>query len=214
MFTGIIEEMGIVARAQRIKQGYDLTIRAKKVLEGTQLGDSIAVNGACLTVTRLSADAFSVGLSPETRSRTNLEHLREGQAVNLERSLTPTTRMGGHFVQGHVDGIGTVTAFRPDEDALWVTVRVPDALMRYIVPKGFIALDGVSLTVVDVTANSFTMTLVAYTQPHITLPKQQVGYKINIEVDVLGKYVEKIIGHRLAEQKGISPEFLAEHGYV
>ncbi|MBI1877946.1 MAG: riboflavin synthase [Chloroflexi bacterium] len=214
MFTGIVEEMGVVVKVQRTGQGYDLTIRAKQVLEGTQIGDSIAVNGTCLTVTRLTANTFTVGLSPETRARTNLEYLREGQMVNLERSLTPATRMGGHFVQGHIDAVGAVTAFRPDEDALWVTVTAPDELMPYIVPKGFIALDGVSLTVVDVAANTFSITLIAYTQQHITLPRQPVGYKVNIEVDILGKYVEKIISHRLDGKGGITPEFLAEHGYV
>ena len=214
MFTGIVEEIGVVARVQRTGKGYDLTIRAKKVLEGTQLGDSIAVNGTCLTVTHLASDRFNVGLAPETRSRTNLVHLRDGQRANLERSLTPTSRMGGHFVQGHIDGVGTVTAFRPGEDTLWVTTTAPDELMRHIVPKGFIALDGVSLTVVDVIDNSFTVTLVAYTQQHITLPEQHVGYKVNIEVDVLGKYVEKTISHRLSGQGDISPEFLARHGYA
>lgn len=214
MFTGIIEEIGVISQVQHAAKGYNLTVQAQKVLEGTQLGDSIAVNGTCLTVTHLTPTSFSVGLAPETRARTNLEYLREGYPVNLERSLTPTTRMGGHFVQGHIDGVGTITAFRPDQEALWVTITAPPDLMRYIVPKGFIALDGVSLTVVDVVANSFTVTLVAYTQQHITLPRQQVGYKVNIEVDVLGKYVEKIIAQRLAGQSKISPEFLVEHGYV
>lgn len=213
MFTGIVEEMGIVSRIRRAAQGYELTIRAKTALEDARLGDSIAVNGACLTVTQLGPNAFTVGLSPETRSRTNLIYLKEGQPVNLERSLTPVTRMGGHFVQGHIDGLGTVTAFRPDQDSLWVTVRASSALMRYIVPKGFIALDGVSLTVVDVFDDSFTVTLVAYTQQQITLPRQQVGYQINIEVDVLGKYVEKLISHRFGRSGNVSLEFLAQHGY-
>lgn len=214
MFTGIVEEMGTVARLQRVGAGYDLTIRAKTVLEGTNLGDSIAINGTCLTVTHLSPATFTVGLSPETRGRTNLVQLKEGQQVNLERALTPSTRMGGHFVQGHVDGVGTVTAFRPDADALWVTIAAPADLMRYIVPKGFIALDGVSLTVVDVTDQTFTVTLVAYTQQHITLPKQTAGYKVNIEVDILGKYVEKIMSHRPAQPTGITPKFLTEHGFI
>ena len=214
MFTGIVEEMGQVSRVQRTGQRYDLTIRAKKVLPGTQPGDSIAINGTCLTVTHLTPDTFMVGLSPETRSRTNLEYLKKGCRVNLERPATPTTRLGGHFVQGHIDGLGTVAGFRPDEDALWVTISAPEALMRYIVPKGFIALDGVSLTVVDVTGNRFTVTLIAYTRQHITLPQQPAGYKVNIEVDVLGKYVEKIISYRLGEQGGLSREFLAEHGYA
>ncbi|HEX9925142.1 MAG TPA: riboflavin synthase [Anaerolineae bacterium] len=213
MFTGIVEEMGTIARIQRTGQGYALTIQAKTAIEETRLGDSIAVNGTCLTVTNLTPDTFTVGLAPETRQRTNLAHLKEGQSVNLERSLTPTTRLGGHFVQGHVDGVGTVTSFRPDQDALWVTVQAPPDLMRTIVPKGFIALDGVSLTMVDVFDDRFTVTLVAYTQQHITLPKQQVGYKVNIEVDILGKYVEKLISQRLDQPGGLSLEFLAQHGY-
>lgn len=213
MFTGIVEEMGAVTRIQRTGQGYIMTVQAKTVLMDTKVGDSIAVNGTCLTVTHLSSDTFTVSLSPETRARTNLIYLKEGQPVNLERSLTPTTRMGGHFVQGHVDGVGTVTAFRPDEDALWVTVQADKDLMHYIVPRGYVALDGVSLTVVDVFDDRFTVTLVAYTQQQIILPKQQVGDKVNIEVDVLGKYIEKIISQRLDRQGGISLEFLAEHGY-
>lgn len=213
MFTGIVEEMGAVTRLWRAGQSYNLTIRAKTVLADVKLGDSIAVNGTCLTVTDFTPDSFTVGLSPETRARTNLEYLKEGHRVNLERSLTPTTRMGGHFAQGHVDGLGIITQFRPEADALWVTVQTKPDLMRYIVPKGFIALDGVSLTVVDVFDDSFTVTLVAYTQQRITLPQQQVGYKVNIEVDILGKYVEKIMAHRLNQPAGISPEFLAQYGY-
>jgi riboflavin synthase len=213
MFTGIVEEMGTITRIQRSGQGYELTIQAKTALEETRLGDSIAVNGTCLTVTKLTPDTFTVGLAPETRQRTNLAHLKEGQPVNLERSLTPTTRLGGHFVQGHIDGVGIVTGFRPDQDALWVTVQAPPDLMRTIVPKGFIALDGVSLTVVDVFDDRFTVTLVAYTQQHITLPNQQVGYRVNIEVDILGKYVEKLISQRLDQPGKLSLEFLAQHGY-
>ena len=213
MFTGIVEEIGIVSRLWRTGAGYNLMIQAKTVLDDVRLGDSIAVNGTCLTVTHFDAHSFTVGLAPETRSRTNLEHLREGQRVNLERSVTPTTRMGGHFVQGHIDGVGTITQFRPDADALWVTVQTTPDIMRYIVPKGFIALDGVSLTVVDVFEDSLTVTLVAYTQQHITLPQKQTGYTINIEVDILGKYVEKIISHPSAQPAGISLDFLAQHGY-
>ncbi len=213
MFTGIVEEIGTVTRLWRTGQGYNLTIQAKTVLTDAKLGDSIAVNGTCLTITGFTSELFTVGLSPETLTRTNLEYLKEGHQVNLERSLTPTTRMGGHFVQGHVDGVGTVTQFRADADALWVTVQTNSALMRYIVPKGYVALDGVSLTVVDVFEDSFTVTLVAYTQQHITLPRQPNSYKINIEVDVLGKYVEKIMEQRLGQPEGIRPEFLAQHGY-
>jgi len=213
MFTGIIEEMGLVTRLWRSGQGYNLTIRAKTVLTDVKLGDSIAVNGTCLTVTDFNSESFTVALSPETLYRTNFEYLKEGHQINLERALTPTTRMGGHFVQGHVDGVGSIAKFRSDADALWVTITTKPDLMRYIVTKGFIALDGVSLTVVDVFDDSFTVTLVAYTQQQITLPQQQMGYKVNIEVDILGKYVEKMITQRLSQPDGINLEFLAQHGY-
>ena len=215
MFTGIVEEIGTVSRLNRNEKGYDLAIRATKVLGGTILGDSICVNGVCLTVTQLWGDGFTVGLSPETREVTNMLALKAGSAVNLERSLTPTTRLGGHFVQGHVDAVGTITQFRPDDDALWVTVEAPAQIMRYIVPKGYITLDGTSLTVVDVGDTYFSVQLVAYTQTEIILPTRKIGDQINIEVDVLGKYVEKMLGfYRQPESKTeITLDFLAEHGY-
>ncbi len=213
MFTGIIEEIGFVTRLWRTGQGYNLTIRANTVLADTKLGDSIAVNGTCLTVTQIDSDIFTVGLAPETRSRTNLKYLKEGHRVNLERALTPNTRMGGHFVQGHIDDVGTIINFRSDMDALWVTIQAAPELLRYVVPKGFIALDGVSLTVVDVLDDRFSVTMVAYTQQHTILPQQQVGYKINIEVDILGKYVEKIITQQHNQPSGISLAFLTQHGY-
>lgn len=213
MFTGIVEEMGHVVRVQRTAKGYDITLRANIVLKGIQLGDSIAINGTCLTVTQLTPETFTVGLAPETRLKTNLENVKVGHKVNLERALTPISRMGGHFVQGHVDGVGEVTGFRPDEDALWVTVTAPEKLMCYIVPKGFITLDGVSLTVVDVINNTFTVTLVAYTQQHITLPQQKIGYMVNIEVDILGKYIEKFLAGQTTPKENITPAYLAEHGY-
>ncbi|MEM7348459.1 MAG: riboflavin synthase [Chloroflexota bacterium] len=168
-----------------------------------------------LTVTRFTDSTFTVGLAPETRSRTNLMYLNQGSLVNLERALTPNSRLGGHFVQGHIDDVGTITAFRRDEDALWVTIQANEEIMRYIVPKGFITLDGVSLTVVDVFQNSFTVTLVAFTQLHIILPSKQTGYKVNIEVDILGKYVEKIVSLQLGQtpKQDISLDFLAQHGY-
>lgn len=214
MFTGIVEEIGKISRVQRTAQGYELTIRASVVRQDTRLGDSIAVNGVCLTVTRLTNDTFTAGVSPETRSRSNLQGLREGDPVNLERSLAPSSRLGGHFVQGHIDGTGRVVAFRPEEDSLWVTIEAAPELMRYIVPKGFIALDGVSLTVVDVAEDHFTVMLVAYTQQQISLARQPAGYVVNIEVDILGKYIEKLIAHRLEGDSKLSAGFLAEHGFV
>jgi riboflavin synthase len=194
MFTGIVEEVGIIETLSEVAGGWSLTVKAQTVLEGAHLGDSIAVNGACLTVTACADDSFTVGLSPETLRRTNLSALRPGDDVNLERSLAANGRIGGHFVQGHVDGTGEVRAFRPEGDSLWVTVGAAPELLRYIVPKGYIAVDGASLTVVDVFPDAFTFMLVAYTQQHITLPRKPMDSRVNLEVDILGKYVEKLIG--------------------
>ncbi|HEY8459402.1 MAG TPA: riboflavin synthase [Blastocatellia bacterium] len=194
MFTGIVEEVGVMESLSEAAGGWSLTVNARTVLEGARVGDSLAVNGACLTVTDLAAGRFTVGLSPETLRRTNLGALRPGEGVNLERSLTMSGRIGGHFVQGHVDGTGEVRAFRPEGDSLWVTVGAAPDLLRYIVPKGFIAVDGVSLTVVDVFPDSFTFMLVAYTQGRTTLPGKPVDSRVNLEVDILSKYVEKFIG--------------------
>jgi riboflavin synthase len=213
MFTGIIEELGKVRSCKSRGNGFDLSINCRTVLDGTQLGDSIAVNGVCLTVTNMTGTGFTAGLAPETRSRTNLDSLLPGTAVNLERSVTPTTRMGGHFVQGHVDCTGTITSFKRDKDALWVRIDAEDSVMRYIVDKGYITLDGTSLTVVEANDNWFTVTLVAYTQQHITLPHKSTGDQINIEVDVLGKYVERLLRPGANGESTITRTTLKESGY-
>lgn len=217
MFTGIVEELGRVRDCRRDGEGYTLSVDCSTVLEGTILGDSIAVNGVCLTVTAIDSTGFVTGLAPETRNRTALESLKKGSPVNLERSVTPSTRMGGHFVQGHVDGTGSIREFRKDEDALWVTIAAPAELMRYIVVKGYITLDGTSLTVVDVGNDWFSVTLVAYTQSHIVMPSKSCGELVNIEVDVLGKYVERLLQQGAiasgAQSIGITDELLKEHGY-
>ncbi len=213
MFTGIVEELGSVIDCKKSGDGFDLSIACETVLEDTQLGDSIAVNGVCLTVTHMTKASFNAGLAPETRSRTNLEALVAGQAVNLERSVTPSTRMGGHFVQGHVDRTGTIHTFKKDEDALWVTIKTDPELMRYIVTKGYITLDGTSLTVVETGKDWFNVTLVAYTQQHIVMPKKQTGDHVNIEVDVLGKYVERLIQYNSEASSGINKAYLKENGY-
>lgn len=194
MFTGIVEEIGSVKSLLEVMGGWSLAIGAQTVLGGMHLGDSIAINGTCLTVTALTEDTFTVGLSPETLRRTNLGDLRANDEVNLERSLLANGRVDGHFVQGHVDGTGVARAFRPEGDSLWVTIEAAPDLLRYIVSKGYIAVDGTSLTVVDVLPDAFTFMLVAYTQQHITLPRKSPGSRVNLEVDILGKYVEKFIG--------------------
>jgi riboflavin synthase len=170
-----------------------LSVRAERALTDLDVSHSIAVNGACLTVTALNEAAFTVGLAPETVRRTNLGELQPGEGVNLERALPADGRVGGHFVQGHVDGVGVIRALRPEDDSLWVTVESPAELLRYIVPKGFVAVDGVSLTVVEVFPDAFNFMLIAYSQEHIVLPRKTTGARVNLEVDMLGKYVERFV---------------------
>ena len=199
MFTGIVEEIGTVTHVAPGPKGHEITVRAETAMVGTRLGDSIAVNGTCLTVTDLTESTFTIGCAPETLHRTNLGALESGNKVNLERSLTPTSRMGGHFVQGHIDGTGTILDVQPDEESLWLTIAFDPDLMKYVVPKGFIAVDGISLTVVDALDDRFTIMLVAYTQEHVTLAANKPGDKVNIEVDILGKYIERILSRNDGE---------------
>jgi riboflavin synthase len=206
MFTGIVEEIGSI-RAARPGQ---LLIAAQKVLEDTRLGDSIAVNGICLTVTEFAPDYFSVEVMPETLQRTNLGALRSGEGVNLERPLAVGGRFGGHFVQGHVDGVGRVRSATPHGGALILKFEARPEIMRYVVEKGFIAVDGVSLTVVQCNSTSFGVSLVRYTLENTTLGVRRPGDTVNLEVDIMAKYVE-----RLREGgTGITKEFLAEHGFL
>jgi riboflavin synthase len=209
MFTGIVEEVGRV-RTLRAGAEPSLAVEASTVLEGTRLGDSIAVNGACLTVTALGNNSFTVGLMPETLRRTNLGALRAGDGVNLERALTLGGRLGGHFVQGHVDGTGRLAEVRPEGQALVLRFSAPADVMRYIVPKGFVAVDGISLTVVESDRESFSVSLVTFTQQNVTLARQRPGYVVNLETDILGKYVERFAKR---ESGGLTADFLAAHGF-
>ena len=212
MFTGLVEELGAIKAVTREQNGYQLVIGANTVLEGVALGDSIAVNGVCLTVTSFDAASFTVGLAPETLAKTNLGDLAPGAEVALERAVLPTTRLGGHYVQGHVDATGTIKTLRPDKDALWLSIETPPALMRYIVPKGFIAIDGASLTVVHTGADWFDVTLIAYSQAKLALPKKKPGDRVNLEVDILAKYVERLV--QRDEPSRVSRDFLSEHGFI
>jgi riboflavin synthase len=193
MFTGIVEEIGRVVSLDNRGGGWHLSVRGATVSEGTRPGDSICVNGVCLTVTGLHDDQLAFGLAPETLQRSNLGDLKAGDGVNLERSLAANGRLGGHFVQGHVDGTGVLVERRPDGDSLRMAVAADSALLRYIVPKGYIAVDGSSLTVIDALSDRFTFMLVSYTQQHIVLPTRPLGAKVNLEVDILAKYAEKVL---------------------
>lgn len=231
MFTGIIEETGRVGAIRVTTDGARLTVEASRVLERTNEGDSIAVDGTCLTVTSKTTRSFNVDMAPETLAKTTLGDLSVGDEVNLERSLTPDARLGGHFVQGHVDSTGTIRGFRRDGDSLRVVIGLSANLMRYLAPKGYVAIDGVSLTVVDVLEDGFSVMLVPYTMRHITLPQKSVGHRVNVEVDILAKYVERAIGaghggvranpstatsigsDTTLPRGGITQSFLEEHGY-
>ena len=203
MFSGIVEEMGKVASLEKrtdielwdgtVGEGWELVVEADEVISTAELGCSIAVNGVCLTVTEFDKAKASFGLAPETLRLTNLIDLKPGAPVNLERALAVDGRNSGHMGQGHVDDVGLIEEMRPEGDALWVRVKPPARLLPYIVPKGFIAIDGTSLTVCNVNNAEgwFDFMLVAYTQQHIVVPKKAVGDKVNIEVDVTAKYVEK-----------------------
>jgi riboflavin synthase len=191
MFTGIVEEMGVV----RTWAPPRLQVSARIVLSDLRVGDSIAINGACLTVVRRDRWSFEVELSPETVRRTNLGMLQPGDRVNLERAVPVGGRLGGHLVQGHVEGIAHILSLEPEGETVWVRFSIPDGLGRYIVPKGFIAVDGVSLTVVEVDATWFSVMLVPYTRDHTTLGLKRPGDPVNIETDVVGRYIERLLHH-------------------
>ena len=189
MFTGIVEEVGVVASLT----GPRLSLHASRVMEGMKLGDSIALNGACLTVVSQHDGEFCVELSPETVRRTSFANLKAGQSVNLERPLAVSDRLGGHIVQGHVDGTGRIVSSKPEGDSVILRVSCPKRLMPYIVEKGFIAVDGISLTVVKKGTSSFTLSLIPYTLANTTLKDKAPGDRVNLEADVLAKYVESLL---------------------
>jgi riboflavin synthase len=207
MFTGIVEEMGRVVSA---KAG-ELAIAAGEVMAGMKNGDSIAVNGVCLTVTAFDKNSFSVKVMPETLRRSNLGRLLAGDRVNLERALPLGGRLGGHLVQGHVDATGKITTITPEGEAILINFYAPPEVMEYLVEKGFIAVDGVSLTIVNKEANSFAVSVVDYTRKNTTLGSKRVGDPVNLEVDIIAKYVKQF---SQAGGEGITMAFLEQHGFV
>jgi len=207
MFTGIIEEIGIVKETSRGR----LAFEAHKVLEGLKMGDSIAVNGVCLTVVSLENHSFSVNVMPETLRCTNLSRLHYGDQVNLERALVLGGRLGGHLVLGHVDDTGEVMDVTSEEAAYIMRISAPAKLMPYMVDKGFIAVDGVSLTIVDLDDSSFIVSLVAYTMEHTVLGRRRPGDIINLETDIIAKYVENLKERR---RQSLDFEFLREYGFI
>lgn len=209
MFTGIIEEMGVLKDSVKGNESVHLTIQAEKVLENTQIGDSIATNGVCLTVVKMTDDSMTVDVMHETLKNTNLGLLSKGDSLNLERALMPSSRMGGHFVSGHVDGVGIIESIRDDGIAKRLKIKVPEALTKAMIEKGSIAVDGISLTLVGVHQDAFEISLIPHTQDVTTLLKKSVGDTVNIETDMIGKYLEKM----LQGKKDVTKSDLRKWGY-
>ena len=212
MFTGIIEEIGTVRRIEHGAKGARLTIQAKTVLEDTRIGDSIATNGVCLTVVSMTGDSFSADVMAESLRRSSLGTLQGGSPVNLERAMAANGRFGGHIVSGHIDGTGTIASQKREDNAVWVKIKTPAPLLRYIVEKGSIAIDGVSLTGAAVTDTDFSVSIIPHTGAQTILLGKKPGDPVNLECDVIGKYVEKLTApHKTG---GISTNFLAENGFL
>lgn len=216
IFTGIIEELGVVKSIAINGASGCITIKAKKVLEGTQLGDSIAVNGTCLTVTSINSDGFSADVMAETVKRTSLSQVGKGDLVNLERAMVLNGRFGGHIVSGHIDGTGTITKYTKEENAIWVTIKAPDEILDLIVEKGSICIDGISLTVATVSDQDFQVSIIPHTAKETTLIHKKVGSLVNLENDIVGKYIKKLMENNQEEQakkaSGLTMEMLEEYG--
>ncbi|WP_342542830.1 riboflavin synthase [Paenisporosarcina sp. FSL H8-0542] len=209
MFTGIIEEIGIVTSIKRKSHALELSIRAKVVLEDVKRGDSIAVNGVCLTVSSFTHDTFVVDVIPETFNSTTLANLSSNGRVNLERAMSAVGRFGGHFVSGHVDGIGVIRSIKKESNAITKKIELDSSLMKYMMRKGSVAIDGTSLTIFDVERTSITISLIPTTQYDSLIGEKGIGEKVNIECDMLAKYTERI----LTSKTGISKEWLQDKGF-
>lgn len=215
MFTGIIEEIGSIEQIQKGVQSAVLSIQCKKVLEGTKIGDSIAVNGVCLTVTSMHVNGYTADVMAETLERSSLAGLKKGSHVNLERAMPADGRFGGHIVAGHIDGTGIVEEITKDETAVWYRISAGEELLRYIVEKGSIAIDGISLTVARVSGKDFSVSIIPHTQGETTLSERKVSDVVNLECDIIGKYVERLCGAKKEESKKstMTREFLLENGF-
>lgn len=215
MFTGIVEEIGTIRAVRRGAHSSVLSIGAELVLSDLKVGDSVAVNGVCLTATGRDRDGFTADVMHETLDRSSLGTLVPGSSVNLERAMAADGRFGGHIVSGHIDGTGTVAATRRDDNAIWYTIRTEPKLLRYVVEKGSITVDGISLTVASVEAGQFSVSLIPHTAAVTVLGQKRQGDVVNLETDILGKYVEKLLQPQaeVPSGRGITLEFLAQNGF-
>ncbi|MDQ0971926.1 riboflavin synthase [Neobacillus niacini] len=219
MFTGIIEELGVVANIKRSGESFVLTIDAKTILKDVHLGDSISVNGVCLTVTSFTTSQFTVDIMPETVKASSLQSLKRGAKVNLERAMAAGGRFGGHFVSGHIDGTGVIKSKKQVENAVYYEIEASPDILRYVIERGSIAVDGTSLTVFGVTDETFTLSLIPHTLSESIIGLKESGDIVNLECDMIGKYVGHFLtrGQNTGNQKsssGISASFLEEHGFA
>lgn len=214
MFTGIIEEIGNITAIRKGTHSSRLTIEADLVLEGTKIGDSIAVNGVCLTVTSMSGKNFTADVMHETLDRSTMAKLTHGSPVNLERAMPMGGRFGGHIVSGHIDGVGQIRSILRDDNATVYTIEADSSILRYIIRKGSVTIDGISLTVKDVTDRDFSVSIIPHTKMQTTLSRRQIGDNVNIENDCIGKYIEKLMAPTSDQTSGgLSREFLLQHGF-
>ncbi|KKE78744.1 riboflavin synthase [Bacilli bacterium] len=217
MFTGIIEEIGTVKKIQKVSdQAVTMTISSSKILEDVGLGDSISVNGICLTVTHFTSDYFEVDAMPETIKATSLNSLKKGSSVNLERAMAANGRFGGHFVSGHIDATGKIVKKKKEQNAIYYDIEIPNDLTKYILHKGSITVDGTSLTIFGIQKNIFTISLIPHTAKETILGEKEEGDIVNIECDMLAKYVQKMLHNDDREQKvnRISKDFLQQNGFM
>lgn len=213
MFTGIVEEVGSVKQVISGSNSGEIRIAASKVLEGTKIGDSIAVNGVCLTVTSMDNGGFSADVMPETLRRTNLGYLKSGSPVDLERAMAADGRFGGHIVSGHIDGVGTILEMKQEENAVWVRIGAASQIIGLIIEKGSITIDGISLTVAKLGEKDFQVSIIPHTASETILLKKKPGDIVNLENDILGKYVKRLLGINKPKESKLTMEFLAENGF-
>jgi len=213
MFTGIVEEVGKITRVEKGQNSAVFSIEGDKIFSDLKLGDSVAVNGVCLTVSRLSGRSFTTDTTSETLDRTSLGMLKTGSRVNLERAMPVNGRFGGHIVTGHVDGTGTISGIRRDDRTVWVTFAAGPSILKYIIEKGSISVDGISLTVASVNADSFSVAIIPHTEKSTTLLTKNRGDLVNLECDMLGKYVERFVNRNEPKKCVITEKFLTESGF-
>ncbi len=215
MFTGIVEEIGLIEKVHKGAKSSVLSIKGNVIFEDLKTGDSVAVNGVCLTVASFSKNKFTADVMHETLNRSTLASLKVGSPVNLERAMPANGRFGGHMVSGHIDGIGTIVKIEKDDNAIWYTVNTTDKIMKYVVEKGSISIDGISLTVAKVSSKTFSVSIIPHTAKATILSQKSVGQTVNLENDIVGKYIEKFMGNYQEKkmQSNITKEFLTKFGY-